>query len=144
MNLLPRAVRNIIYAVAIVWAFVFWMLSLIIIITAIILFLGFYNPAHGRDADGRYAQSPLKQWFNSLKNKNGVGCCDTSDGKRVEDADWGIENDSYWVMVDGQKLVVPPEALLTQKNRAGVAIVWPMSDQDGKTIVRCFIPGTLT
>lgn len=94
--------------------------------------------------DGRYAQSHLKQWFNGLKNKSGAGCCDLSDGKRLNDVDWGMENNRYWVMIEGDRHDVSDDALLTQPNRAGVAIVWPMVDQHGKTQVRCFIPSSMS
>ena len=35
--------------------------------------------AEARD-DGRYADSPLKPWFESLHNKDGVQCCEVADG----------------------------------------------------------------
>jgi hypothetical protein len=43
--------------------------------------------ASARDLDGRYAQSPLKQWFDSLKSGKGP-CCSDADGNVVKDADW--------------------------------------------------------
>jgi len=43
--------------------------------------------AMGRDLDGRYANSPLKPWFEQLKSRNGT-CCSDADGYVVEDADW--------------------------------------------------------
>jgi hypothetical protein len=45
----------------------------------------------GRDVDGRYANSPLKPWFDRLKSGNGM-CCSFSDGYVVEDADWEAKN----------------------------------------------------
>lgn len=99
---------------------------------------------YGRDLDGRYLNSPLNKWFNSLKNKNGVGCCSTSDGIRIEDAEWGVDKKTnlHWVIVGGIRHLVPPEALITVPNRAGVAIVWPVYES-GSTVIRCFIPGLL-
>jgi len=44
-------------------------------------------PTMGRDLDGRYANSPLKPWFDQLKSRNGL-CCSMADGYVVEDADW--------------------------------------------------------
>lgn len=35
--------------------------------------------AMGRDLDGRYANSPLKSWFDQLKSGNGP-CCSNADG----------------------------------------------------------------
>jgi len=34
--------------------------------------------SHGRDLDGRYAASPLKEWFDSLKSGKGPCCSDAS------------------------------------------------------------------
>ena len=47
--------------------------------------------AMGRDLDGRYANSPLKPWFDQLKSRNGP-CCSKADGYVVEDADWEGKN----------------------------------------------------
>ena len=44
-------------------------------------------PASARDLDGRYANSPLKQWFDQLKSGRGF-CCAQADGDVVEEADW--------------------------------------------------------
>ena len=44
------------------------------------------SPAMARD-DGRYANSPLKPWFDSLKSVNGL-CCSFADGVVVDDPDW--------------------------------------------------------
>ena len=41
---------------------------------------------HARD-DGRYANSPLKPWFDSLKSGKGP-CCSDADGYAVADPDW--------------------------------------------------------
>ena len=90
--------------------------------------------------DGRYAQSPLKQWFNSLKSKNGVPCCDPADGQRLEDVDWEAVDGHFRVRIKGEWIDVPPEAVLEQPNLAGPAIVWPVLEA-GRLRVRCFIPG---
>jgi hypothetical protein len=37
-----------------------------------------------RDLDGKYANSPLKQWFDSLASRRGL-CCSFADGQSVED-----------------------------------------------------------
>ena len=102
--------------------------------------------------DGRYANSPLKPWFDRLKSGRGL-CCSFADGRAVEDPDWGTESVAiaggeneirYWVIVDGQRLNVPPDALVTEPNRAGHAVVWPYQDASGATQIRCFIPGAGT
>ena len=37
--------------------------------------------------DGRYANSPLKQWFDGLASGKGP-CCSFADGRKIEDVDW--------------------------------------------------------
>ena len=98
--------------------------------------------AFARDPDGRYAASPLKPWFNSLKSGKGP-CCDLSDGYRVDDADWETHDGKYRVRIDGEWVDVDDDALLTQPNLAGKTMVWPMFN-DGHPKVRCFIPGSMT
>ena len=106
----------------------------------VLMLCGLISLAQARD-DGRYAQSPLKNWFNSLKNQTGVPCCDTADGRRIDDADVEMKPDGYYVRVDGVWYPVPPDAVINVPNRAGVPIVWPFVDQKGKMQIRCFIPG---
>lgn len=105
-------------------------------------------PAHARD-DGRFAASPLKSWFDKLASGKGL-CCSISDGRTVDDPDWGTESVAaadgkativYWVVVDWQRLVVPPDALVTEPNRFGRAVVWPIVNSEGHMTVRCFLPG---
>ena len=40
-----------------------------------------------RDLDGRYANSPLKPWFDHLASGKGL-CCSMADGESVADPDW--------------------------------------------------------
>ena len=44
------------------------------------------DPGAARDPDGRYANSPLKQWFDSLRSGKGP-CCSDADGSAVSDVD---------------------------------------------------------
>ena len=55
----------------------------------------------------------------------------------------GIKEGHYRVRLDGQWLDVPDEAVITEPNRAGRTMVWPIRDYLGITI-RCFIPGSMT
>ena len=48
------------------------------------------DPGEARDPDGRYANSPLKQWFDSLRSGKGP-CCSDADGSAVSDVDWESE-----------------------------------------------------
>lgn len=108
-----------------------------VLLLLIILLL---NPAIGRDLDGKYKDSPLRGWFNSLKSANGL-CCSFADGRTVADPDVEMKSGGYRVRIDGVWHDVPPEALVTVPNRAGSPIVWPYLDSDGKTQIRCFIAG---
>jgi hypothetical protein len=101
-----------------------------------------YTPAYARD-DGRYANNPLKPWFDSLTSARGP-CCSFADGRRLDDVDVDMRPDGYFVRIDGEWIKVPPEAMLNTPNRAGVPIVWPYQGEGGKTEIRCFIPGAGT
>jgi hypothetical protein len=90
--------------------------------------------------DGRFANSPLKQWFDRLASGKGL-CCSFADGVSVEDVDWDTQGGRYRVRLNGQWLQVPDAALVTEPNRFGPAVVWPYQDTEGATQIRCFLPG---
>ena len=90
--------------------------------------------------DGRFADSPLKPWFDRLTSGQGL-CCSFADGVKVENVDWDTDNGRYRVRLDGQWIIVPDSALITEPNRYGPAVVWPYRDADGTTQIRCFLPG---
>jgi len=92
--------------------------------------------------DGRYANSPLKLWFDNLKSRRGL-CCSNADGVVVADPDWGSWDGHYRVRLDGQWISVPDDAVVTEPNRAGRTMVWPMRDSLGISI-RCFLPGSMS
>jgi hypothetical protein len=107
--------------------------------------------ALARDPDGRYAQSPLKQWFDGLRSGKGP-CCSDADGSVVKDADWEVKDGRYRVRVprweteiDGRPnemiwVDVPDDAVLTEPNKFGRTMVWPTYGYQGLQI-RCFMPG---
>ena len=97
---------------------------------------------HARDPDGRYAHSPLKEWFDSLRSGKGP-CCSDADGSAVSDVDWESSNGHYRVRIDGEWFDVPEEAVITEPNRVGRTMVWPLRGYSGLTI-RCFMPGSMT
>ena len=78
------------------------------------------NDVSARDPDGRYANSPLKQWFDQLASGKGL-CCSFADGFSVQDVDWDTQDGSYRVRLQGEWVVVPDEALVTEPNRFGPA-----------------------
>jgi len=90
--------------------------------------------------DGRYANSPLKTWFDQLASGKGL-CCSFADGVSVENVDWDTQNGRYRVRMQGQWFVVPDAAVVTEPNRFGPAVVWPYQDGAGATQIRCFLPG---
>lgn len=110
--------------------------------------------AEARDLDGRYAQSPLKPWFDSLKSGRGP-CCSDADGSVVKDADWEAKDGRYRVRVprygtevDGRPnemiwVDVPDDAVITEPNKFGRTMVWPVYGYEGLQI-RCFMPGSMT
>ena len=95
-----------------------------------------------RDLDGRYANSPLKQWFDSLKSGKGP-CCSDADGSAVSDVDWESKDGHYRVRIEGEWFDVPDDAVITEPNRVGRTMVWPIKGYLGMTI-RCFMPGSMT
>jgi hypothetical protein len=106
-------------------------------------------PALGRDLDGRYKASPLHDWFEHLASSKGL-CCSYADGYVVEDADWETKDSHYRVRVpkaanskDMTWVDVPDEAVITEPNKAGRTMVWPLYGYEGVSI-RCFMPGSMT
>lgn len=84
-------------------------------------------------------------WFRSVRNKQGVPCCDISDGHPTE---MQRREDGIYIPdpihVGGPWLLVPKEAMTTPGgNPVGVATVWYViqSKQDDQYIhIRCFVP----
>lgn len=110
------------------------------------------SPSHARDGDDHGNHGILKPWFDSLRSNKGL-CCSFADGVKIEDPDYGTEAVAsgdgteirYWVRLDGQKISVPPDALITEPNKFGPAVVWPYAESNGdgtQTVkIRCFMPG---
>jgi hypothetical protein len=68
----------------------------------VVLLLLLTSSALARD-DGRYANSPLKPWFDSLRSQKGF-CCSEADGRETE---YDIRESKYWVPVNGAWTQVP-------------------------------------
>jgi len=118
------------------------MYKLAVALTAFCVTVAVPNHSYARD-DGRFANSPLKEWFDSLASRNGL-CCAFADGVSVQDVDWDTQKGHYRVRIYGEWLVVPDDAVVTEPNRFGPAVVWPYNDRYGNTRIRCFIPGAGT
>jgi hypothetical protein len=109
-------------------------LSLIILVSLLI------GAVQARD-DGRYSLSPLEPWFDSLKSGKGP-CCSVADGLAIADPDWESKDGHFRVRIDNEWIDVPDDAVITQPNRAGRTMVWPIKGSLGTTI-RCFMPGSM-
>lgn len=114
---------------------------------ALITHAPFLHLAAARDLDGRYANSPLKSWFESLRSRKGP-CCSDADGTALSDVDWDMTAGHYRVRIEGQWWDVPEDAVITEPNRAGRTMVWPIYyrelDRWLHVEIRCFLPGSMT
>jgi hypothetical protein len=128
-----------------------WRDGLIIVALGIALVVGGRiaapRMADARDLDGRYAGSPLKDWFDSLRSGKGP-CCSDADGTALSDIDWETKDGHYRVRIEGQWWDVPDEAVIREPNRAGRTMVWPIyygsRNETIRVDIRCFMPGTMT
>lgn len=108
--------------------------------------------AMARDVDGRFAGSPLKAWFDGLRSGKGP-CCSDADGYSISDVDWESKDGHYRVRIPranyeplNKEMIwvdVPDDAVITEPNRAGRTMVWPIWGYQGPSI-RCFMPGSMT
>lgn len=110
---------------------------------------------HARDR-GQFVNTnaDLKAWFDGLRSGKGP-CCSDADGSALSDTDWDSKDGHYRVRLprnapglEGQprELVwveVPEEAVISEPNRVGRTMVWPIYGYMGVTI-RCFMPGSMT
>ncbi len=110
---------------------------------------------HARDR-GQFASTnaELKAWFDGLRSGKGP-CCSDADGSAISDSDWESQDGHYRVRVprygyriDGQSqemiwVEVPDDAVISEPNRVGRTMVWPIYGYMGVTI-RCFMPGSMT
>jgi hypothetical protein len=120
-----------------------WRAALIIAFALLLLGLA-SQLGHARDR-GQFANvnPDLRAWFNALKSGKGP-CCSDADGSAISDADWESGNGHYRVRIDGEWVNVPDEAVITEPNRVGRTMVWPIRDGVGGLYIRCFMPGSMT
>ena len=102
-----------------------------------------FSSSQARDR-GQYGSSTpeLKAWFDGLRSGKGP-CCSDADGTALSDVDWETSGGHYRVRIDGEWIEVPDEAVITEPNRIGRTMVWPIRGYLGITI-RCFMPGSMT
>jgi hypothetical protein len=68
-------------------------------VAVVILWITVFVPIHlnARD-DGRFANSPLKEWFDRLASRNGL-CCAFADGIGLQDVDGDTQDGHYRVRI---------------------------------------------
>jgi chaperone required for assembly of F1-ATPase len=59
------------------------------------------------------------------------------------DVDWDTKDGHYRVRLDGRRVDVPDQKVVTLPNRIGRPVVRPHY-LNGEPIVRCFMPATMT
>ena len=117
---------------------IFTCCMLVVVVVALIMLAT--RPAYPHD----HSHPELNDWFKSLQSRKAGSCCDGSDAMRIDDPDWTNTNGHYRVRLEGEWVDVPDNAVITEPNRAGHALVWPYR-QDGKlNQIRCFAPGSMT
>jgi hypothetical protein len=65
----------------------------------------------------------MDNWFNSLSSKKAGSCCSNFDGRPPE-AIVRTSDNHYRVMLEGQWIEVPDDAVLDVPNKYGKAVVW--------------------
>jgi hypothetical protein len=119
------------------------MKRIVFVLTLALLVAYFVCSATARDLDGRFANSPLKPWFDHLASGKGL-CCSIADGETVSDPDWVSKDDHYRVRLDAKWIDVPDDALITEPNLFGRTMVWPVRLEGQSIVIRCFMPGSMT
>lgn len=134
--------------------------AIVAVFSVVALILGvLLMAARALPGDDHGNHGNLRAWFDNLSSGKGL-CCSFADGSRVDDVDWdtqpncdgnmqgGAGNDQqkvcieqYRVRLKGEWVWVPPNALITEPNKYGPAVVWPYKDSIGAWQIRCFLPG---
>jgi hypothetical protein len=90
--------------------------------------------------NGQFGNVPpeIRAWFKSVKSHAGIPCCDIADGHRT---DYDMRDNTYWVPINGEWMMVPPESVVDDAgNPTGDAVVW-YTESNGTVYIRCFVPG---
>jgi hypothetical protein len=61
----------------------------------------------------------------------------------MQDVDWDTRggDGGYRVRIGGEWIAVPDDAVVTEPNKFGAAVVWPYQDGAGNIQIRCFLAG---
>ena len=103
-----------------------------------------FPAAFARDPDGKYAKAnpDIARWFERLRSPAGTACCALSDGNTLLDSEWRSRDGHYQVLIRGEWVDVPEDAVIAEPNLYSRTVVWPYYE-DGHPTVRCFLPGTM-
>jgi hypothetical protein len=95
----------------------------------------------------------IGNWLHGLSSKkSGGSCCNGFDGKPpqawVRTSGTGIygEGSHYEVMIEHNWVTVPDDAVITEPNKFGAAVVWYSTSHNGEHTnfnIKCFLPGEL-
>jgi len=88
----------------------------LLLVSFAVILVNIAQLAWGRDPDGRYKDSPLRDWFEHLASRKGP-CCSFADGYVVQDADWESSEGHYRVRV-------PNAANLLHARKHDLGRVW--------------------
>ena len=105
----------------------------IIILATVLLYT-----ARAHSAPPDHADPALAPWFHSLKQPNGIGCCDVSDCRIIEEDRWRYNDEGYEVLVDDKWIAIPKDRVLHKANPTGGAVLCMESTYK---IIYCFVPG---
>src|SRR5258707_3351027 len=108
-----------------------------VVMRIVLIFLLLCSPALAHDP----SHPELNEWFNGLASGRGL-CCSFADGFAVSDVDWESKDGHYRVRLENIWIDVPDDALITEPNRVGRTMVWPLRF-DGQILIRCFMPGSM-
>ncbi len=108
-----------------------------VVMRIVLILLLLCAPARAHDP----SHPELNSWFNKLQSGRGL-CCSFADGFAVSDVDWESKGGHYRVRLENNWIDVPDDALITEPNRAGRTMVWPLRF-DGQIFIRCFMPGSM-
>jgi hypothetical protein len=100
-----------------------------------LLVLGLIFSASAQPPQGADPNSEMAKWFKSLRNNQGVPCCDISDCRRV---DARIVNGHYEALIDEQWATVPDETIKTVENPIGQHIAYYRYLEASRTFPLCF------
>lgn len=120
-------------------------LWLILVSVVLLLFALWIHPVRAHD----HNRPDLDPWYSTLRSGKGLCCGGPKvDAVTLDGPQWKIVGGKsgkphYEVFLENEWHVVEADAVLTEPNQDGRALVWPTKGWGGLTI-RCFMPGSLT